>query len=536
MRTGAPVTRPLWLALALAVVSGPITDAAHPDQGIWPLVFVGVACVLVALRGRTFWSGALVGFVAGLSFYLVHISWASLYLGPVPWVALSTLESLFVAVGAGTIAVVYRYAGRAWPTALGRLGLVPVVVAGLWTAREAISAVWPYGGFSWGRIAFSQSESPFAPLVAWVGVSGLSFLLVWLVALAIELALWVPLPFGTFSGDARGEERYRAPLGGSARTLVAVGAVALVLVVPAWPTITEGSMRVAAVQGNSKAGYFDVRDPGDILTDNISATLPVVDDDLDVVVWPENGSDLDPLEVPQAAKALDYVSDAANAPLVVGTVTQRGDEIFNTSMLWRAGEGMLDFYDKKHPVPFGEYVPDRAFWEPFAPELIGLIQRDYTPGTTDPVFDIDGVIAGISICFDIVDDQLIHDMIDNGADVIFAQTNNADFGRTDENEQQLAITRLRAIETSRSVVNVSTVAATALLGPDGSTIGELPSFEAGALVGEVPLSTVVTPAMSLGRGIEWLVSGLGLAGLVLALTVRPRRPGQRKGPRLSPRP
>src|SRR5690606_41283559 len=83
---------------------------------------------------------------------------------------------------------------------------------------------------------------------------------------------------------------------------------------------------------------------------------------VDVVIWPEGGSDLDPLRVPQAARVFDSVSRAAGAPLVGWAVTTRGEHFFNTSLVWRAGEGAVDFYDKRHPVPFGEYVPDRAVW------------------------------------------------------------------------------------------------------------------------------------------------------------------------------
>ena len=79
---------------------------------------------------------------------------------------------------------------------------------------------------------------------------------------------------------------------------------------------------------------------------------------------------------------LDALAERVDAPLIVSAVTPRGDEYFNSSMLWMAGEGAVQTYDKRHPVPFGEYVPDRWFFEPFAPDLIGLIQREYTPGTT----------------------------------------------------------------------------------------------------------------------------------------------------------
>jgi apolipoprotein N-acyltransferase len=176
-------------------------------------------------------------------------------------------------------------------------------------------------------------------------------------------------------------------------------------------------------------------------------------------------------------------------------------------------------------VPFGEYIPDRAFWRPFAPELIDLVQREYTPGVTDSVFDLGDVIVGVNICFDIVDDQLMTESVEDGAQVIFAQSNNADFGRTDESVQQLAIARVRALELGRSVVNISTVGTSAIMLADGTTIAQLPWYTAGAMVVDVPTSSTVTPAVTLGRQVEWLVSGFGLAILVLAGALGRRRRG-----------
>ena len=96
------------------------------------------------------------------------------------------LQSLFVALGAAAITLAYRWVPAAWPGAVGRLWLLPAVIAGLWTAREAWSAVWPYGGFSWGRLGMSQADSPLSPLFGWLGISGVGFLMVFLVAAAIE--------------------------------------------------------------------------------------------------------------------------------------------------------------------------------------------------------------------------------------------------------------------------------------------------------------------------------------------------------------
>jgi len=490
---------PLWAAIVLAGLSGALLDAGFPDRNWWVLAPIGVALMLIALLGRGAWTGLLVGLVAGLSFWLIHISWITLYLGPVPWIALGGLQSIFFAVGLSLTAVVLRRGPLLWPSRLGRLGIVPIVVAGLWTAREAISAVWPYGGFAWGRLALSQSEGPFRNLVAWVGLSGLSFLIAWLSALIVQLLR---------------ETDLRTP----ARATVAVASLALLLLVPAFSIVQSGTTRLAAVQGASDAGLNAVYSPGQILNDQTSATLPLIGQEpVDFVVWPENASDIDPLRTPEAAKILDYLSREMAAPLLTGTITVQNGTYYNSSLLWKAGEGAVDIYDKVHPVPFAEYMPDRAFWRPFAPALIDLIGRDYGIGTRDNIFDINGVLAGIAICFDIADDQLIHNMINDKAEIILGQTNNADFGYTDESVQQLAIARLRAIETGRTVVNISTVGTSAIVTPNGQTVDSLPTWVPGAMVRTVPLSSTITPAMSFGREIEWLVSGLGLAGFALCL-------------------
>ena len=488
---------PLWAATLVAAASGPVLDAGFPDRDIWPLAFVGIALVLVTLVGRRAGGGFLVGLVAGLSFYLVHISWATEFLGDVvPMLALVTLESLFFAVGSMAITLAYRWLPRVWPGRLGALGLLPVVVAGLWTAREAIASVWPYGGFAWGRVALSQSQSPVADLFGWLGVSGVSFVMVLLVAASIEAARHTALPV-------------------VARAGLAVAVAAVVLVIPAVPTVIDGNIRVAAVQGNGKAAYLDQREYGDLLRAQLDATQAIDDKKADVVLWPEGGTDINPIANESAANVFDYVANEFDAPFISGAITQNGDDIYNSSILWIPGKGAVDIYNKRHPVPFGEYIPDRAFWRPFAPDLIDLVQREYTIGTTDAVFDLGKWTVGVNICFDIVDDQLMTESVRDGAQVIFAQSNNADFGRSDEGRQQLAIARIRAMELGRSVVNISTVGTSAIIRPDGSTLEQLPWYTAAAMVENVPTSSFTTPAVLLGRQIEWLVSFFALAVLLL---------------------
>lgn len=508
---------PLWAALIVSALGGVVYDLGFPGASVWPLAFAGIAMALVPLIGRSSWAAFHIGLAFGLAFYLTHVSWTSLYLGPVPWLTLSILESLFVAGGAVLIALAYRWAPRATSSRWARLVLLPLLVAGLWILRETAIGTVPYGGFPWGRAALSQSESPFAQVVSWVGSSGLGFVMVVIVAGAIE---WVRL---------RGWRDLRTAIPVAALLVAAMA-------VPAWPTITTGELRVASVQGNGPSGYFDEREPGDILAAQLEATEPVLDDGgIDVLLWPEGGSDVDPTRSAEGARVFDDLSAQLDAPVVLNTVTVDDEERFyNTSLLWEAGEGAVDRFSKRNPVPFGEYIPDRWFYDALAPELTGLIQRGYSPGTEPPVFDLDGAVAGLAICFDVIYDGLIWEGARGGAEVYLLQTNNADFRGTDENQQQLAIARLRAIETGRSVVNISTVGTSQVIDPTGRTIDSLPAYEAGAMVTDVELREGFTPSVALGGFVPTLITlgaigGLVFAGVRAAQQNAPRRTGSGRG-------
>jgi len=486
---------PLWAALSASVAGGLALTLAFPIPGWWPMVFVAVPFALLALIGRRLGAALLCGFAFGASFFLLNLSFTQRYLGPVPWLALSMLEALLTAVLAAPIALAYRWLPPLLRAPWARVTVLPAVVAALWVAREQVLGSWPYGGFPWGRLGVTQVDGPLAPVVSWVGMSGLSFLIVLVCASAVE---WARLP----------QRRVRT-------ALPAAAVLVLLAVTPQFPTSAAGTMTVGAVQGNGPAGYFDDRAPGAVLEAQLAATRPLIGQQMDVLLWPEGGIDSDPTHDPATAGVLDDLAHRIGAPLLVSAVTQRGTELFNSSLLWRAGaRNPVQVYDKRHPVPFGEYVPDRWFWRQFAPDLIDLIQRGYTPGTRTPVFDVDGVGVGLAICFDVIYDDVVWDGARAGAEVYMFQTNNADFRGTSENLQQLAFARMRAIETGRAVVNISTVGTSQAIAPDGSELAGLPANRPGHLLIDVPLRTGLTPAVLAG---PWLQAILGWGGLLMTL-------------------
>lgn len=503
--TARPVL-PLWAAVLAAAAGGLILTLAFPALAWWPVVFAAVPLALVSLIGRRVWGAVLVGFVFGAALFFVNLSFTARYLGPIPWIALSVLQALLTAVMAVPIALAYRWMPRCAPGTWGRLVALPALVGGLWVSREELLGTFPYGGFPWARLGVTQASSPLAETASWTGMSGLSFLIVFACAAGVE---WVRR--GRWR-DARG-------------AIPAVATALVMLLLPQFPTTEAGSIRVGAVQGDGPAGYFDEREPYDVLRAQLRATAPIEDDDLDVLLWPEGGVDADPTANASVADVLDDLSTRIDAPLLISAVTQRGAQYFNSAMVWQAGaDNPTQTYDKRHPVPFGEYIPDRAFYRLFAPDLIDLVQREYTPGTAGPLVDIEGVPIGLAICFDVIYDDVIRDGALAGAQVYMFQTNNADFRGTAENLQQLAFARMRAIESGRAVVNLSTVGTSQVIDADGHTIDSLPADEAGAMVTDVPLRTGLTPAMVGGQAVQSLLGwGSIVALIVVGLFARRRR-------------
>ncbi|HWS52437.1 MAG TPA: apolipoprotein N-acyltransferase [Microbacterium sp.] len=488
---------PLWAALIAAAVAGLLMDLAYPEAAIWILAFPATALLLLALIGRRVGGALLVGIVYGIVFFALLVSWTSRYLGPVPWAALSVVEGVLTAVAIVPIALAYRWMPRAFPGTAGRLFALPVVVAALWVGREVFVGSWPYGGFPWARIGMSQAQSPLAPVSSWLGVSGLSFLIVLIVAMLIEIVRI---------------HAWKRPVGPAAAVLLILVAV----LTPSFPTTAVGSLRVGAVQGNGPTGYFDEREPFSVIQAQTEATSPLIGEDVDLVVWPEGSLDGSPFASDAIARRLTLLATRLDAPLLVNAATEREGQYFNSSVLW-TGEGASgEQHDKRHPVPFGEYVPDRPFFNALAPDLIGLLQREYSPGTDSPIVELDSAVVGLAICFDVIYDDVIYESMHAGADLLVFQTNNADFRGTDENLQQLAFARMRAIETGRSVVNISTVGTSQIIRPDGSTVSFLDADEAGAMLEDVELRSGLTAGVLLGPWVQQLLLWGGLGALVFS--------------------
>ncbi|WP_245159051.1 apolipoprotein N-acyltransferase [Blastococcus sp. TF02A_35] len=515
--TVRPPRRLPWRT-ALALAGGLALFLAFPGHDLSALALLGPAALSLAVRGQRARSGLWLGMVLGLAFFVPLLSWTGIYVGPFPWLALATFEALHVALLGAALA------------ATSRLPLWPLWAAALWVADEAVRGRFVLGGFPWGRLGFSQTEGPLLSLAAYGGVPLVSFAVALMGTLLAAAVL--PLLRAWRSADRDRPAGERGPaLRAAAVAVAAVLAVPLVGAV-AWLPLPGSSLgeggptaTVAVIQGNVPRAGLDFNEQRRAVLDNhVEQTLQLAEDvaagreaQPDVVLWPENSSDIDPYRNADAARRIQQAADAVAAPVLVGAVVEGpGRFVSNTAIVWAPEDGPGDTYVKRHPVPLAEYVPARSFFRFFS-EKVDLVRRDFAKGQEVGVLDVGGVRVGDLICFEVVYDGLVRDVVDGGAGMIVVQTNNATFGYTDESAQQLAMSRLRAVEFGRSVAVAATSGISAIVAPDGTVVRESELFTPDVFVEEIAQRDDVTVAQRLGAAPEWVLTALGLGAVLLVV-------------------
>jgi apolipoprotein N-acyltransferase len=514
-RPGPSRRLPVWGALLTALAGGLALMAAFPPAGFWPLAAVGPALLTIAIwqqRARVVLaSGAIFGF----AFFGALVSW-QINLAWYVWLALTVGEAVIFAV---------LTIGQ-W--LLLRLPAWPVAVAGWWVLAEAVRDRWPWGGFPWGRLVMSQSE---APTIRWVAIGGPPFL-TFLIALTGASLAWLLI------GSGPGPAWLRARVWPAA-ALIASAALALsgALLPADQATRGEQSAEVAAIQGNvpHARNLPDLWRAATVTQNHAAATEALAAKVKrgaapapDVVIWPENSTDLDPADNPPIYDVIAGAVATIGKPVLVGAVLQ--DPIRNAGQLWLPGKGPVAVYIKRRLVPFGEVIPFRSLIDKITSLPSTMQPYNFTPGHRAVVFHLGKIRLGDVICYEVGFDGLVSSEVAGGANLLSVQTNDADFeinGQTGETLQQLAMARIRAIEFDRAVVVASTTGVSAIIAPNGSLLASTKTWTRAEIEARVPLRSYTTLADRLGGWPEAVLAWATATALawVIWLEIRRRRSG-----------
>ncbi len=453
------------------VAAGVLLAGSLPPWGWWPLAFVGVA-LLDRLLADAPWRARLGrGSIVGLALFAPTILWITQLTAPGYVIAVGLFAFL---TGAFCVLV---------PPGTGRgVGLVAA-----WALSESLRMAWPFGGAPLSLLAAGQVGGPLAEIARTSGVLGIAMATV---AIGVAVSRVVGRQFG------------QAAIG-----LAAAAALLAVAIVAPHGHETGKKLDIAFVQGGGAQGTRAINTDARLVFLrhlNASAKVPP---GMDLVLWPENVVDTD-FDVQDAREGyeLQALARRLNAPLLVGTVEGVNDTRFRNSLQVLDANGVWgDRYVKVQRVPFGEWVPFRSFIERFAPDT--LARRDATISHQSGLLRTDAAPIATVISWEVFFGHRARSAVAAGGQLLYNPTNGSTYTGTFVQTQQMASSRLRAIETGRWEVQVAPTGFSAFVSPEGRVHQR---------TGTSVQAVVVRRGVPLRTGITWYVRWGDLPARVVA--------------------
>jgi apolipoprotein N-acyltransferase len=450
------------VALLLSALSGVLLSAAFEPVGKWWVAPIALAVHMYALTLTQ--RKVLSVFIFAATLNLIVLHWSSTFVGSVPWLILALGLSVFYL----PLSLVSRWGMSSYPL--------------IFILMEEVRNRFPFGGFGWVRVAYTQADAPYSTIAAIGGASALSALTV-LIGLIIFFA--------------------------SAKKWSAVTLLPFLLLLIPINVNAIGATNVLMIQGNVPQMGLDFNSRAKAVFNNhFEKTQSELkrDSNVDFVLWPENSVDVDPFQNTDVKQSLDSIQK----PLIIGAILEKGNSILNTSILW--GGELPPTYIKQHLTPFGEYIPLRSLASVISPYTDRV--KDFEPGNGQVFFKVKAAVIAPVICFELVDDELLHKAA-LSSNILAVQTNSATFGMSAESAQQLAMTRVRAIEHGRNIVSVSTTGYSAVIDFNGKVLQKTSMGTAESIRAEVELLEGKTPRNAAG---DW-----ALVGVLMVLFLVARR-------------
>jgi apolipoprotein N-acyltransferase len=426
--------------LLLSALSGLLLSAAFEPIAMWWLAPIAFALAMYALEKSKRKYLSVLSFA--LTFNLVLLNWTSIFVGSLPWIILATGLTLFYLP-----LVAVKHLG---------ISFFPLIFIVL----EEIRNHFPFQGFGWARIAYSQADAPYAKIAAHGGAVALSAITV-LIGLSI----------------------YHL----SQKNMKILILLPMVLVLVPINIQISGSTKALLIQGNVPQLGLDFNSRAtEVFNNHVKKTQAAMQNEkkVDFILWPENAVDVDPFRNPKIFETLNTFT----TPLIVGAIVNRDRQVLNTSILWTKEK--QNVYVKQHLTPFGEYIPLRSLASKISPLVDDV--RDFSPGNESTIFTIGAAKIAPIICFELLDDQIMQDGA-KSSNILAVQTNSATFGDSAESAQQLQITRVRAIEHLRNVLSVSTTGYSAVIDYNGKVLQKTQMGTPEHLYAEVGLISATSP-------------------------------------------
>ena len=448
------------VALLLSALSGALLSAAFEPVGKWWVAPIALAAHMYALSISR--KKVLSSFLFAVILNLIVLHWSSTFVGSLPWVILAVGMSIFYL----PLALVSKWGMTAYPL--------------LYILLEELRNRFPFGGFGWVRVAYTQADSPFSKIAAIGGASALS---------ALTLLIALILFFVT------------------QRRISAITFLPFLLILIPVNLSTSGNATVLMIQGNVPTLGLDFNSRAKAVFNNhFEKTQEEIakDPNVDFILWPENSVDVDPFLNADVNASLNSIQQ----PLIIGAILNKGNSLYNTSILW--GGELPDTYIKQHLTPFGEYIPLRSLARIISP-LVDEVE-DFSPGDGGKTFSIGEIKVAPVICYELIDDDLLRQAAAD-SNILAVQTNSATFGMSAESAQQLSITRVRAIEHGRNIASVSTTGYSAIINSSGKVVEQTAMGSADSIRAEVGLIEGQTPRDAAG---DWALIGVLVTLLLVA--------------------
>jgi apolipoprotein N-acyltransferase len=449
----------------VAILSGILFSSSFEPIGAWFLAPIAYALFLSTLRkgGNLYKKSFLFAFVSAF----ITLWWAGKYVGIIPLIFLALLHGLFYL----PLGLIGRYTRNF-------LWYIPIILF-----IEEIRSHFPFGGFSWMRIAFSQADATYSHVIS---IGGTLFLSGWVLLISVTIMR---------------RDRF------SILTLI------ILVFAPSLLTNSYNSNKditFIGIQGNTPSVGLGFNDRAQAVFNlHLQKTLQARSSKADVIIWPENAIDVDPFYYNNVARSIESLTAELDTPLIAGAITRKNGTLENISLMYNESGEVVSLYSKQYLTPFGEYIPLRPFARLVSPYVDDV--TDFAPGDSFNLHKIKDFKLAPVICYELLSDSLLRHAA-NRSDAFVAQTNSATFAGTAESAQQLEITRLRAMEHSREIASISTIGISAHIDINGRIINQTDENVSAFLTGKIRANTHQTLADKIGGSAPFIT--LALFGLL----------------------